>query len=1380
MASTNSSASSSAEPFPSINPGDNSVEYFAHDYVSVMLIIIGFYLWFFGYNRYKPGSKARTWIERIHWLFTGYAFGAMIMLQVQYYALTNVAGSATSNRDFNAMLVGVVPAALSLLIIFMPGLGILALGIQISLLLAQAFTLATWPTALGMIIPRDLLITSIGFLGGLFLVLLDAYAYHLIAQYFMAAAGASFIMEGLSCFFADVPILRAWGHFQFLYTCNPTSTSNVEIGIYYAVVFGGALVGVAIQTFWAKIFNRVKVQKKKEERPELENIFQKLNRPKVKGMKPSLWHFVRHSGEYLSFRTHLKQLGARLDELHLNERELKAQHPYADDSQYVALADQISHVTKKKITPAELHAEVIKWLDDKPNWDVLASQPDDLFEMKGLTRIQWCEKMKEDFWGDYITLQAAVQIHQIPINVISSIWDPPIIEFPILHQKKKATQKNKRMKENPDKIKSLKIGVQYIVESEIDDDVPDGVVTLVGYDNKAVRVDKNVAMRSTTLQAMMTSAEDQKVVRFPDDKTLTGEALFRICKQLEAFYILEKNEAALDDIDEKHLAFLDVAGYFGANAKPKIIPTHTNGDTNGDASIDRSGSSGSVPEVQPVYRPLLLSHYWGFHYGSLEASAKPPPNTVLPSIDTQMRTEYRPAGRIAVNRCVIVLIMLTGVWWVLWQCVWGYRFKNVIVGIEFVIFVICEATNLALASIYNFNFWNPVYRRWKSLDRLNPIFRKNIIVNSMIFHYSEDVKDTQRTIDGSLRMKSTENCTIRVYVCDDGFWNYPPKPEAVVQKKIHVGKYQRLKNYLTNTTLEEEVLEEVAQVQDPLVPKPLPVAKSNYKPMFGQAEEQLLDRAVQLYRVRPKDVAKDMLAMMKQTMYRYYSEKLHCRVNVQCRVNLRTNVDNEIYRGDCAQATMAYYFSAEYLGKIAGPECILVARIKPDVHHYKAGNINNALFNERLEGQFAILLDNDMKPTKDFVVRTVPWFYFYNELERKYKMNHAMSFVQSPQFFKASTIGEGHDFLGGRNGVFFQGIQVGRDGYDLCAFAGTNAIFRLRAMHTVNGLPYGSLTEDAHLAICLHRMGYKSVYVEDRLAIGLAPVTVANSMQQRSRWVKGSVQIFQLYALSCGPRDDHVIWHMDNPFKKDTKRQILEHGCPIEERTARNFFRTMFFWDTMMYPFSALTAILYMVVAFIFLITGEPPLDFTRPPFYFQAFLITFLPYFALKFCQQYLSYNKVKADDVWVSQEIWFGYSFASLIGVVDALKEQITGQSLGGWGVTGEGRRSSNLEWFNVIVCLAMALIIFIRFVVFLIDPTNVVSVAAIFFAITIVIQMWPMVSTSLFEMIMNSVRERDEMVDLQRFELPNYIVFTAVLIGGILLSVFALGAGTISVVT
>jgi len=1303
-------------------------------------------------------------MERIHWILTGYAFGLIIMLQINYYSLTD----DTMKAEY-AIMVALLPIAGALIILFVRGAGVLGLGIQIFGILAQAIATSPYPSQMESIIPKNLLMTCIAFLGGIFCLFLDQNGYKFFFSFFSTAAGGALIMEGLACFFPQVPVLRPFEHLGFLYTCTPASTSKSDLGIYYAVVFGGAVIGLILQAILASLVAKVHFQKTLGAAPEIEDMFavkQKTGRKSKEALKSSLWHFIRHSGEYLSFRTHLRHLRKRLDDLHLKDRDLIPIHPYADDSQYVALADQISWISGKDIGPAEVHERAISWLRDKNNWELLLNQPNDLFEMKQLNREEWCNEMKVDPWGDFITLQAVAQVYQHAVVLVSSIWDPAVIEFPIIHQKKK---KGKKSEES---LKALKIGVHFVLTENIHDAVPPGVVTLVGADKKAVRVDKEVVMKSSTIAEFINEAESQgiSVITLNDDPTLTGEALFRICKQLEAFYILEATEANMDEIEKDHLRLLQVDNYFGKKAKVKGPAVERQNISLADPSnANGTGFTGhSADDHIEHHRPIMLTHYWGFHYGSVEQSRKPLPATVLPSSDSQMRTWTRAYTRIAVNRVVLILVIFAGLWWIIWQCGWGYRYDNVIVGIEFTVFLMSETINFCLMVIYNFNFWNPIIRRWKSLDKLSPPFREHIIVNTMVFHYSEDVHDTQRTIDGALRMKLTENCKSRVYVCDDGFWVYPPSlQQTMVQRQL--SRATRIKNYITRRGA---ALEEAQRLTGGL-----PIAKSDYTPMFGKAEEELLAKARDMYRVVPKNQAKDMLAVIKQTMYRYYSEKLHTRVNIVCRVNLRTNNEGEIVRGDCARATLAYYFSAEHNGRIAGPECILVGRIKPEgVHHYKAGNINNALFNERIEGEFAIFLDNDMKPLADFVVRTVPWFYYYNELDNRYRMHKGMCFVQSPQFFKENTIGEGHDFLGGRNGVFFQGIQLGRDGFDLCAFAGTNAIFRLRALHTVGGLPYGSLTEDAHLAICLHRLGYRSVYVEDRLAVGIAPVTVANSMQQRSRWVKGSVQIFLLYT-SCGPKENHVIWEKENPFELDTPQDIRNFGVPEDQRKSRNFFRVMFFWDTMMYPFSAVTAIFYMLVGLIFLITGEPPINFTREPFDFKAFLYTFLPYFLLKFLTNYLSYNKVKADDIWVSQEIWFGYSFASLIGVIDAFKEQITGKSLGGWGVTGEGKRSSNLEWFNLIVCLLMVLIIIVRFVVFLLDPSQVVSIAAIFFSITIVIQMWPMVSTSLYEYLRNAVRARDDVVDLHRFEIPNYVIFTGLLIGVILISVFAIGSGTVA---
>jgi hypothetical protein len=48
-------------------------------------------------------------------------------------------------------------------------------------------------------------------------------------------------------------------------------------------------------------------------------------------------------------------------------------------------------------------------------------------------------EMREGAWGDFITLQAAVQRYELEINLVTSISEPALIQFPIIpmqaHQK---------------------------------------------------------------------------------------------------------------------------------------------------------------------------------------------------------------------------------------------------------------------------------------------------------------------------------------------------------------------------------------------------------------------------------------------------------------------------------------------------------------------------------------------------------------------------------------------------------------------------------------------------------------------------------------------------------------------------------------------------------------------------------------------------------------------------------------------------------------------------------------------------------------------------------------------------------------------------------
>jgi len=286
----------------------------------------------------------------------------------------------------------------------------------------------------------------------------------------------------------------------------------------------------------------------------------------------------------------------------------------------------------------------------------------------------------------------------------------------------------------------------------------------------------------------------------------------------------------------------------------------------------------------------------------------------------------------------------------------------------------------------------------------------------------------------------------------------------------------------------------------------------------------------------------------------------------------------------------------------------------------------------------------------------------------------------------------------------------------------------------------------------------------------LAPVTPANTMQQRSRWVKGSVQMF---LNELNPFFKSAGWENNPIFPGDSQETIRKFGIPSEHRKTRNFFRVMYKLDTVCYPFSAVTAINYMIVAIIFVITGKPPVNFQseKGPLT-QAFIATFFPYFLLKSLSSYLSYYKVKANDIWVAQQVWFSFAFASLFGIIDAFKEAATGKAIGGWGVTGEGVRTSKMEWFNLFMVIIMILCVIIRSIILLVEPLSgdtAIGIASIFFISTIIVHMWPMSSSTLYEYIYNAHLENKKKQDLKRVKIPTYMIYSFVIILTILIVEF-----------
>ena len=167
--------------------------------------------------------------------------------------------------------------------------------------------------------------------------------------------------------------------------------------------------------------------------------------------------------------------------------------------------------------------------------------------------------------------------------------------------------------------------------------------------------------------------------------------------------------------------------------------------------------------------------------------------------------------------------------------------------------------------------------------------------------------------------------------------------------------------------------------------------------------------------------------------------------------------------------------------------------------HAKAGNLNHAL--TKSSGELIVVFDTDHIPTESFLEETVP--YFSDEL---------VGFVQTPHHFYNQDIFQRAFQVGAavpnEQDMFNHAIQGGRDSWGGAFFVGSGAVFRRRAIEQVGGFNLLSITEDIHTSQKLHAAGWRSVFVDKDLAVGLTAENLVSYIVQRRRWMLGCLQIF--------------------------------------------------------------------------------------------------------------------------------------------------------------------------------------------------------------------------------------------------------------------------------
>ena len=175
---------------------------------------------------------------------------------------------------------------------------------------------------------------------------------------------------------------------------------------------------------------------------------------------------------------------------------------------------------------------------------------------------------------------------------------------------------------------------------------------------------------------------------------------------------------------------------------------------------------------------------------------------------------------------------------------------------------------------------------------------------------------------------------------------------------------------------------------------------------------------------------------------------------------------------------------------------------RPNNEHAKAGNINHALqqLSDEEAGEFVAIFDADFVAQPEFLSRALALF-----------RDEDVGCVQTPQhFFNPDPLQHGFG-AGSRwpdeQRFFFDVLLAAKDAWGVAFCCGTSSITRRKALDQVSGFPTESVTEDMLLSLKLKEAGWKTVYLNERLSMGLAPEGVSEYITQRGRWCLGFMQI---------------------------------------------------------------------------------------------------------------------------------------------------------------------------------------------------------------------------------------------------------------------------------
>lgn len=302
----------------------------------------------------------------------------------------------------------------------------------------------------------------------------------------------------------------------------------------------------------------------------------------------------------------------------------------------------------------------------------------------------------------------------------------------------------------------------------------------------------------------------------------------------------------------------------------------------------------------------------------------------------------------------------------------------------------------------------------------------------------------------------------------------------------------------------------------------------------------------------------------------------------------------------------------EILAAELGIECI--TRKRPG--GAKAGNINNAL--RHTTSDLVAIFDADMQPYPDFFAKTVPYF-----------ADPQLGFVQTPQYYFDHAENDVTAAAWEQQEFFFGPIMRGKQANNAAFICGTNVVIRRAALDSVGGMNETSIAEDFLTSLHIHRLGWKSLYVPEVLAQGMAPGDIYSYFKQQLRWARGSVDVL----------------FRNNP--------MFMKGLSVSQRLE--------YLSSALYYANGLIVIINMLIPILYLWTGISPINAST-----AMFALFFLPFIISVISSLHIiSDNRMSFRAMSFTQSSWY----LQLLALVSAA----TGKKMG-FAVTPKSAQSGN----------------------------------------------------------------------------------------------------------